>query len=85
MTMDAVVFKNEWIQESLCQTMEAGVSKLDSGWRSLYLRQRIQKFLSKTTNAVVLIRQRMQNRRVCIRQQYLHETSDTGVSIRKRM
>ena len=69
MTTDAVVFINEWIQESLRQTMEAGVSKLDSGWRSLYLRQRMQKFLSKTTDAVVLIRQRMQDRRVCIRQQ----------------
>ena len=69
MTTDVVVFINEWIQESLCQTMEAGVSKLDSRWTSFYLRQRMQKFLSKTTDAVVLIRQRMQDRRVCIRQQ----------------
>ena len=69
MTTDAVVFINEWIQESLCETMEAGVFKLDSGWRSLYLRQRMQKFLSKTNDVVVLIRQRMQDRRVCIRQQ----------------
>ena len=69
MTTDVVVFINEWIQESLCQTMEAGVSKLDSGWTSFYLRQQMQKFLSKTTDAVVLIRQRMQDRRVCIRQQ----------------
>ena len=67
MTTDVVVFINEWIQESLCQTMEAGVSKLDSGWTSFYLRQRMQKFQSKTTDAVVLIRQRMQDRRVCIR------------------
>ena len=69
MTTDAIVFINEWIQESLCETMEAGVFKLDSRWRSLYLRQRMQKFLSKRTDAVVLIRQRMQDRRVCIRQQ----------------
>ena len=51
-TTDAGVFYiRQWMQETLYQTADAGVSISDSGCRSLDIRQRMQETLYQTVDA----------------------------------
>ena len=62
-----------WMQESLYQTANAGVSISDTGCRRLYIRQRMQETLYQTADAGVSINQQVQ--------ETLYQTADERDSI----
>ena len=80
--MQETLYNRQWMQLSLYQTEDAGVSKVDPGVRD-YITQRLQETLYQTAETGDYIRQQMQETLSDSRCKRLYLTADAREFIRQ--